>query len=305
MDTSSKTHLVNAMLKLSPPGGEPFEVLVLAIDLNEDGQRRLLEMHLELSPEQWRRTEQEHLFHLTPESRGPMQGGFDGTQPVMLRILLNPVLLDGVPGEPGEAWKEMRAGSDTDLLATESWFARAARQASPPGGGEFGPEFTTAWFQFFAEMRRETPGVLLPVILSVFEDRDWPHETNATDGIVEMLFEGEHGQWRFVVMVREKLGQVICYSILEEAVSPPRMDAAMRLATIVNSRLAVGSFELDLSSGEWAFRTSIDVEGDRLSEALFETLADANLAQFDRHFAAISAIVNDGATADEALGLVG
>ena len=304
MDTSSKTHLVNAMLKLSPPGGGAFEVLVLAIDLNEDGQRRLLEMNLELSPELWRRTEQEHLFHLTPESRGPMQGRFDETRPVTLRILLNPVFLDGVPGEPGEAWKVMRAGSDPHLLATESWFLRAAKQASPPGGGKFGPRFTTAWFQFFEERRRETPAVLLPVVLSVFQGRDWPHEINESEGIVEMSFEGEHGQWRFVAMVREKLGQVICYSILEEAVSPPRMDEAMRLATIVNNGLAVGSFELDLSSGEWAFRTSIDVEGDRLSEALFESLADANLAQFDRHFAAISAL-NDGATVEAALALVG
>ena len=105
-------------------------------------------------------------------------------------------------------------------------------------------------------------------------------------------------------MVRDPLDQVICYSILDEPVPAHRLDAAMRLATLANNRLAIGSFELDLANGEWAFRTSIDVEGDRLSEALFRQLADANLAQFDRYHAAIDSTINNGVSAEAAMALV-
>ncbi len=85
------------------------------------------------------------------------------------------------------------------------------------------------------------------------------------------------------------------WSSYGEGVPEERRPAMMELLTRINPDVAVGAFELDLDRGNVSFRTSIDVTGDRLTDALLERLIGANVGAFDDYLPAIEKIaLSDG-----------
>ena len=58
--------------------------------------------------------------------------------------------------------------------------------------------------------------------------------------------------------------------------------------------LLIGNFEMDMSDGEVRFKTSIDVEGDRLSTALLRRLVDLNLEMMDKYLPGLHAVIEEG-----------
>ncbi len=61
--------------------------------------------------------------------------------------------------------------------------------------------------------------------------------------------------------------------------------------TRANYGLTIGNFEMDFDSGEIHYKTSLDVEGDRLSTALVRQLVYANVAIVDRYLPGIMAVI--------------
>ncbi|NEQ30985.1 MAG: YbjN domain-containing protein [Leptolyngbya sp. SIO4C5] len=66
----------------------------------------------------------------------------------------------------------------------------------------------------------------------------------------------------------------------------------------------VGNFELDFSDGEIRYKTSLDVEGDRLSQASIKQLVYTNVFTMDRYLPGIEAVIKYGTNAEAAIALV-
>ncbi len=57
--------------------------------------------------------------------------------------------------------------------------------------------------------------------------------------------------------------------------------------TRANYGLVIGNFEMDFGDGEVRYKTSIDVEGDRLTSALIKQMVYINVLMMDRYLPGI------------------
>jgi hypothetical protein len=57
-----------------------------------------------------------------------------------------------------------------------------------------------------------------------------------------------------------------------------------------NYGMMIGNFEMDFTDGEIRYKTSIDVEGDKLSSALIKRLVYANVMMMDEYLPGIVSV---------------
>ncbi len=65
--------------------------------------------------------------------------------------------------------------------------------------------------------------------------------------------------------------------------------------------MIIGNFELDFTDGEIRYKTSIDVEGDRLTSALIRQLVYANVTMMDEYLPGIKAVVEGELSPEDAI----
>ena len=99
-----------------------------------------------------------------------------------------------------------------------------------------------------------------------------------------------------MIQTRELEEQMIFYSSLSENIPPNRIDTMIRFITMVNYRLVVGNFELDVTDGELNYKTALDLEGVNLNHDMIRNIIHTNLATFDRHLPGIKIILDGGST---------
>ena len=74
--------------------------------------------------------------------------------------------------------------------------------------------------------------------------------------------------------------------------------------TRANFGMRIGNFEMDYEDGEIRFKTSIDVEGSRLTYPLVRPLVIVNLQMMDHYLPGITRIIETDITPKEAIALV-
>ncbi len=131
---------------------------------------------------------------------------------------------------------------------------------------------------------------MFDVVASYFISSNWPAQIMARDGLVKTGFRGESGQWNCRAEVHEHLQQALFFSVAPLKVPSEHRVAAAEFLTRANHGLHIGNFELDFDNGEVRYKTSIDVEGDRLTEALFGHLVSANVSTMDRYLPGIKEV---------------
>jgi hypothetical protein len=70
--------------------------------------------------------------------------------------------------------------------------------------------------------------------------------------------------------------------------------ALIEFLTRANFGLFLGNFEMDLDSNQIRFKNSVDVEGDRLSDALIRNCVYAACMTMDRHWPALQKLAAGG-----------
>ncbi len=134
-------------------------------------------------------------------------------------------------------------------------------------------------------------GAIYDTMIQFFKEDDWPFTPLEGKPIIRTAFSGKSGQWSCFAQAREDQQRFLFYSI--SAVNAPE-DKRMAMAeflTRANYGLIIGNFELDFSDGEIRYKTSIDVEGDRLTTALIKQLVYANVFTFDRYLPGVMAVI--------------
>jgi hypothetical protein len=135
-----------------------------------------------------------------------------------------------------------------------------------------------------------TGQALTAVVTSFLDQKGWSY-VELGDGALALRYDGRHASFRCRVRIDEQRGQVAFHSLFPAVVPPEARLAVVDYITRANARLVIGNFDVDIDRGELRFRTSIDVEGDRLTPALLTHVVHANVVTMDRHLPELGAVI--------------
>ncbi|MDZ8257458.1 YbjN domain-containing protein [Nostoc sp. ChiQUE01b] len=149
-----------------------------------------------------------------------------------------------------------------------------------------------------------TDGSLFEEIINFFQADDWPFVQLPGQPALQIPFQGENGKWNCYARARSEQNQFVFYSICPVNVPEnKRLDIA-EFITRANSGMMIGNFELDFTDGEISYKTSIDVEGDRLSSALIQRVVYANVTMMDEYLPGIMSVIYGNVSPEEAIAQV-
>jgi hypothetical protein len=141
---------------------------------------------------------------------------------------------------------------------------------------------------------------LLSMVQEFFQQDGWDFQLFNRENVLKLAFQGKHDRWTCYAQTNEEHQHILFYSIFPEKASTKKRRAIAEFLTRANYGMTIGNFELDFNDGEIRYKTSIDVEGDRLTPALIKRLVYTNVAMMDEYLPGIQAVLA-GATPEAAL----
>ncbi|MDZ7951657.1 YbjN domain-containing protein [Nostoc sp. DedQUE09] len=144
-------------------------------------------------------------------------------------------------------------------------------------------------------------GDIFEEVVNFFKADGWPFIQLAGQPALQIAFQGENGQWTCYARVRTEQQQFVFYSISPVNAPEDKRLAIAELITRANSGMIIGNFELDFADGEISYKTSIDVEGDRLSFALIQRVVYANVTMMDEYLPGILSVIYGNLSPEEAI----
>jgi len=147
---------------------------------------------------------------------------------------------------------------------------------------------------------RTQPRSLLQIVQTFFQQDGWDFRLINRESSLRLAFQGKHDRWNCYAQTNEEQGHFVFYSILLTPAPVAKRNAIAEFLTRANYGMTIGNFELDFNDGEIRFKTSIDVEGDRLAPALIKRLVYTNVAMMDEYLPGIKAVM-EGETPEEAI----
>lgn len=143
-----------------------------------------------------------------------------------------------------------------------------------------------------------TIGKIYRAMIQFFSEDDWAFTKLQGEPTLRLAFKGKTEQWDCYAKAIEDSQQFIFYSICAFLIPEHRQMAIVELLARLNSRLAIGNFEMNFDQKKVCFRTSIDVTGDRLSSALIKQLVYTNVVTTDHYLPGIQAVLNGASSAE-------
>jgi hypothetical protein len=108
---------------------------------------------------------------------------------------------------------------------------------------------------------------------------------------LQLPFQGENGKWNCYARARSEQNQFVFYSVCPINAPENKLLAIAEFIARANSGMIIGNFELDFNDREISYKTSIDVEGDRLSFALIQRVVYANVMMMDEYLPGIMSVI--------------
>ena len=173
--------------------------------------------------------------------------------------------------------------------------------------GNFFNDLTDTSIEAFAELSTElaqgnsSSDTLLSQIIHFFTEDDWSFTKLQGEPVLRTAFQGENGKWVCYARAREEQQQFVFYSICPIDIPKYKRFAISEFLTRANYGMTIGNFELDFTDGEVRYKTSIDVEGDRLSHALIKHLVYINVTMMDEYLPGIIAVIEDDVLPNDAI----
>jgi hypothetical protein len=140
---------------------------------------------------------------------------------------------------------------------------------------------------------------LVTATTGFFEQDGWDFQLD-NPTTLRLLAQGKNEKWTCYAQVVAQ-HQFLFYSICPIAIPKPKRSKLAEFITRANYAMTIGNFELDYSDGKIRYKTSIDVEGDRLTPALIKRLVYTNVAMMDEYLPRIRAVVEQNVTPQVAL----
>ena len=144
-------------------------------------------------------------------------------------------------------------------------------------------------------------GPVYDAMVRFFREDDWKFEQVEGKPILRMGFAGDNGKWTCVARAIEDAQQFIFYSLAPVSVPEDKRREMAEFITRANYGMRIGNFEMDFSDGELRYKSSIDVEDDRLSSPLIRHMVYPNVLMMDKYLPGILGILYGNKTARQAV----
>jgi hypothetical protein len=141
-------------------------------------------------------------------------------------------------------------------------------------------------------------------MFTFFTKNDWPLVTVEELGVINVPFKGKNSEWFCTAMAKEDIDQFAFYSILPFVIPGEKRFIVSEFLTRANYGQIIGSWEMNLDTGEVRYKTSLDVEGDRISESLIKQAVHANVVITDQYVPGIIQLLESEISPKEAISLV-
>jgi len=207
-----------------------------------------------------------------------------------------------------------QAKPNHSLLFTESWFGLYVKQEVPlPSdlageGSSLKEGYSTKWAQDSAfTQTTDLPTFSRPIydlLVNYFTNQGILFAERPENLVIHLSVQGENGKWNCYADAQEQQEQVLIYSIFPYRVPVENRLAMAEFLTRANYGLRLGCFEMDFTDGEIRFRTSLDVEGDRLHPLMLNTIVQINWSFMDKYFPGLIRVGQDGGSPNEAIQMV-
>lgn len=132
---------------------------------------------------------------------------------------------------------------------------------------------------------------MLETALAFFEREGWPLQLHEDEDTLETGYQGEHGQWGCFALIFRAEARFVFYSVSPVPAPEEQRLRVAEFITRANYGLALGNFEMDFERGEIRYKTSVDVEGTQLNEALIRQLVLQNVGVMDRYLPGLMSVL--------------
>jgi len=132
---------------------------------------------------------------------------------------------------------------------------------------------------------------IFDTMIQFLKEDDWRYEQLEGRPIVGLRYKGDNGAWGCYAQARDERQQFLFYSVVDVNTPPAKQAAMAEFLTRANYGLLIGNFEMDYSDGQVRYKTSIDVQGDRLTTALVKRLVYINVMMMDRYLPGIMSVI--------------
>ena len=130
------------------------------------------------------------------------------------------------------------------------------------------------------------------VMLDFFSTDDWDYYWWEEGETLQLECQVSNGRLTCYAKAIDDKQQFVFYTLCPLTAPEDRRNAIAEFITKVNYGMVIGNFEFDFADGEIRYKTSIDVEGDRLSNALIKQAVYLNVFTMNRYLPAIVAVIN-------------
>lgn len=306
MEIERRVQPLDIELQWRPATGESFAAHVSElVALFREGSLAELRLVFRISPEVYRRVEQECHFHLEEAFRGEgPAGGFRPAEELWIEAALDSSLTSQLPPANPFTDAATRLKDRGNLLDPALWFACYVFQLEKLPGDMplLRNGYSTAWnLRFRAGSPAGAQGPLYAAFVEFLLREKWPFVPLPGEAVIRTDYRGQHGQWICYARVREDEHQIVLYSVYPESIPQAKRAAVAEYLTLINYGLSIGNFEMDFTDGEVRFRTGLDLEGINLQPELFRPLLLANIHTMDNYLPGLVQITQQGVSPREAL----
>ena len=144
-------------------------------------------------------------------------------------------------------------------------------------------------------------GDIFDTMVRFFQEDGWPFTQLEDQTFLGTGFQGESGQWTCYAQAREEQAQFIFYSVCPMKAPEAKRPAVAEFLIRASYGLFIGNFEMDWDDGEIRYKTSIDVQDDRLTQALVKQMVYTNVLMMDHYLPGIMEVIYGNVPPAEAL----
>jgi len=142
---------------------------------------------------------------------------------------------------------------------------------------------------------------LLAVVESFLNASDFNFERIEGKTMLKLGIRAKSGGFTCIAQTREEQEQFIFYSSAPVNVPGDKFVLASEFLTRANWAMILGNFEMDYSDGEVRFKTSIDVEGGKLTETMVRNLVASNILMMDKYLPGLNKVIYGGISPEDAI----
>lgn len=145
---------------------------------------------------------------------------------------------------------------------------------------------------------------LLALARAYLEGSGWDVEQHPDEPLLRTVAQAAAGVWTCYVRARAGEEQLVFYSVAPRKAPEPTRAAVGEFLHRVNYGTIIGNFELDCDDGEIRFKTSLDAEGEELTDVQLEKLTTFNVRSMGRYLPLIDEVIDGVVSAPDAIARV-